>query len=209
VGGNPETKTDPTGLDGGLFGGLVSVVSTMVQTVAPAAVQVVLTAAGASSMVSDVQTSVSTVRGGGSPLAVAMAFGDLALNVGLDASMLVGAGEGLRAAYVGLHAAEDVGEHLAVEGIAHATEGAAAHEAEDAAAHEAEQATTDALESGAESCGLSFAAGTLVKTPQGQQPIASLKVGDTVTAYDPQTGKATSEPVTRRTFTGCPRCSVY
>src|SRR5690242_5660831 len=45
------------------------------------------------------------------------------------------------------------------------------------------------------SWGLSFAASTLVLTPTGERAIASLKTGDTVTAYDPQTGKASSQRV--------------
>jgi hypothetical protein len=49
----------------------------------------------------------------------------------------------------------------------------------------------------AHSTGLSFAASTLVETPKGQQAIASLKVGDQVIAYDPETGKATTQTVQR------------
>jgi hypothetical protein len=41
----------------------------------------------------------------------------------------------------------------------------------------------------------SFSGDTPVATPHGERPIADLKVGDTVEAYDPATGKAETEPV--------------
>ena len=44
-------------------------------------------------------------------------------------------------------------------------------------------------------CPLSFGPSTLVSTPKGKQSIASLKVGDKVVAYDPKTGKATTQTV--------------
>jgi hypothetical protein len=42
---------------------------------------------------------------------------------------------------------------------------------------------------------MSFAASTLVSTPAGLRAIALLKVGDHVTAYDPATGKASTQTV--------------
>ena len=45
--------------------------------------------------------------------------------------------------------------------------------------------------------GLSFSAQTPVETPAGERPISSLKVGDTVEAYNPATGKAEAEPIQR------------
>jgi hypothetical protein len=45
--------------------------------------------------------------------------------------------------------------------------------------------------------GLSFAASTLVATPQGERPIATLKVGQQVSAYDPTTGKRTTQTIAR------------
>jgi hypothetical protein len=46
-------------------------------------------------------------------------------------------------------------------------------------------------------CGanLSFSADTLVATPSGARAIGSLKVGDTVEAYNPTTGKAEPQTV--------------
>lgn len=44
---------------------------------------------------------------------------------------------------------------------------------------------------------LSFSTDTLVQTPGGEQPIASLQVGDHVTSYDPTTGKATTQTIQR------------
>src|SRR5579863_3099973 len=42
---------------------------------------------------------------------------------------------------------------------------------------------------------MSFALGTLVATPSGERAIASLKVGDGVTAYDPTTRHANAQTV--------------
>lgn len=44
-------------------------------------------------------------------------------------------------------------------------------------------------------CGLSFSADTPVATPTGEQAISSLKVGDQVLAYDPQTHQTTTQTV--------------
>jgi hypothetical protein len=43
--------------------------------------------------------------------------------------------------------------------------------------------------------GLSFSADTPVATPSGERAIGSLKVGDQVTAYDPSTGKSSTQTV--------------
>ena len=51
----------------------------------------------------------------------------------------------------------------------------------------------DALEAGAKFC--SFTPSTLVATPSGDKPIGDLKVGDTVTARDPDTGETSAQPV--------------
>jgi RHS repeat-associated protein len=42
---------------------------------------------------------------------------------------------------------------------------------------------------------LSFSPDTLVATPSGETPIASVKAGDAVTAYDPATGKSSTQTV--------------
>jgi RHS repeat-associated protein len=44
-------------------------------------------------------------------------------------------------------------------------------------------------------CGLSFSSDTLVATPQGEEAISTLKVGDQVLAYDPQTNQTTIQTV--------------
>ncbi len=44
-------------------------------------------------------------------------------------------------------------------------------------------------------CGLSFSADTPVETPDGEHPIGSLKVGDKVIAYDPETGQSSEQTV--------------
>jgi hypothetical protein len=46
-------------------------------------------------------------------------------------------------------------------------------------------------------CGLSFSADTKVATPQGPRPIASIKPGDKVLAYDPETKRVTTQSVER------------
>jgi hypothetical protein len=132
------------------------------------------------------------------------ASGDLALNVFMDVTMVIGVGEGLRAAYVGAriaadvaeHVAADMAEHAAEDAVEHAVEHAAEHVGEDAVEHAAEDAAGVAAEAGG-GCGLSFAAATLVATPRGERPIATLKVGQQVSAYDPTTGKTKTETITR------------
>ena len=63
--------------------------------------------------------------------------------------------------------------------------GRAGEDVEVSASHEAQGAA----------CGLSFAASTLVATPSGERPIATLKVGDQVIAVDPTAGKASVQTV--------------
>ncbi|HEV8190475.1 MAG TPA: hypothetical protein VGP82_03180 [Ktedonobacterales bacterium] len=98
--------------------------------------------------------------------------------------MVVGVGEGARAAYVGAkiagHVAVDVAEHVGEDELAHVGEDALEHAGE------------DALE---RACPLSFAASTLVATPGGEHAIASLNVGDSVQAYDPTTGQPSTQTV--------------
>ncbi len=74
------------------------------------------------------------------------------------------------------------------------TEGVAA----EGAAEGATGVGAEADANGADVCAgsLSFSADTLVATPQGEQPIASLQVGDHVTSYDPTTGQATTQTIT-------------
>jgi hypothetical protein len=75
--------------------------------------------------------------------------------------------------------------------------GAVAKDAEGEVASGVEQAARgegSSLEGGV--CALSFAPDTPVATPSGEQPIAQVKPGDAVTAYDPSTGTATTQTVT-------------
>ena len=51
------------------------------------------------------------------------------------------------------------------------------------------------LGAGGDACGLSFSADTLVATPNGEQAINTLKVGDQVQAYDPTTHQQNSQTV--------------
>ncbi len=67
----------------------------------------------------------------------------------------------------------------------------AAKDAFGTAAQDAEKTIGQA----AEACGLSFSADTLVATPNGEQTISTLNVGDHVQSYDPATKKVTTQTV--------------
>ena len=155
---------------------------------------VVDAATGISSMVSDVQTLFS---GNTSLLDKVLAVGAIALNVTMDVFMVVGLGEGLKAADVGVKAAAHIGEEVGAHIVEQAGEDAATHvlehEAEDTAEHAAEDAVSGAAD-GAGAC--SFAAGTLVALPGGsERPIASLEVGQAVIAYNPTTHASTPQAI--------------
>jgi RHS repeat-associated protein len=189
VAGNPITRTDPDGHDG-LFGSIFNAVTNVVKTVAkvaqavaPVAVAALDATTGIPSMINDVKTVFS---GNASTMQKLLAIGDIALNVAMDAQMVMGTGEGERAAYMGVKVAEEVGEHVAEDVGAHALEDAGEHAAEDEAEHMAEGATCP---------GLSFSADTLVATPSGERAISTLHVGDQVLAYDPQTHQVSVQTV--------------
>jgi RHS repeat-associated protein len=192
VEGDPEARLDPSGHD--WFSAVVNTVASAA-TAAPAALAVLDATTGIPSMINDVQTIFS---GNASTMDKVLAGADLLINVAMDVSMVVGVGEGLRAAYVGAkiagHIALDVGAHAAEHAGEHALEDAGAHAAE----HEAEDLGEHAGEDAA-GCAESFAPGTLVATASGARAIAALKVGDAVVAYDPKTGQATTKTV-RATF---------
>ena len=134
VGGNPETRNDPTGQmyapnSGGGGAPLNSIVPTSqpqtstqpscglwcgLTNVASGVVHVVGTVAdlatGFSSMVSDVHT---LFNGNASVWDKIGAGADLLLNIGLDVSMVLGVGEMLRIGDLALRAGIDIGEHIA------------------------------------------------------------------------------------------------
>jgi RHS repeat-associated protein len=202
VAGNPETRTDPSGHD--WFSSMVHAATTVAHTVsavahavAPVASAVLDATTGIPSMINDVHTIFFDPHASG--MQKLLAAGDLLMNAAMDASMLVGVGEGLRVVVAGAkiagHVAEDVGMHAVEHAGVDAVEHAAEHVGEDAAEHVGEDEASHAAEGAATECPLSFAAATLVATPTGEKPIAALKVGDAVTAYDPTTGKASTQMV--------------
>jgi RHS repeat-associated protein len=188
VGDNPLTRSDPTGHD--WWNAIVHTVANVAAKVAPIASTVLDATTGIPSMIADVKTILDPNVSLAQKL---MAGGDLALNVVMDVTTVVGVGEGLRAAYMGAKIAAHVAEHVAEEAGAHVIE----HATEDAVAHEVEHAGEGEIERAATACPayLSFAADTLVMTPHGAQAIGTLKVGDQVTAYDPITGKPSAQTV--------------
>jgi RHS repeat-associated protein len=197
VEGNPISRTDPTGH--GWFDSIVSAVSHVVKAVAPVAVAALDATTGIPSMINDVKTVFS---GNASTLQKIMAIGDIALNVAMDASMVVGLGEGARAAYMGVKVAAKIGEHALLDAGEHAAEHVGEHLVEDGAEHAAEDAGEHAAEDGGEDAakaceggGLSFTAMTLVATPGGERAIGTLRVGDIVLAYDPATGQVSAQVV--------------
>ena len=100
------------------------------------------------------------------------AAGDLALNVGMDASMFLGIGEGLKIADIATHLAEILVDHGGEDVGEHVAEGAV------------------------EACGgLSFAFTTKVAMVTGEQAIGTLKPGNQVWAYNQQTKQMELEVV--------------
>ena len=78
--------------------------------------------------------------------------------------------------------------------------GEALETAADSGASDVSSAADGAGETGPTSCavgGLSFSADTQVATPGGERPIASLKVGDHVLAYNPATGNMTAQTIVK------------
>jgi len=78
---------------------------------------VVDAATGIPSMIHDVQT---IANGKASVVDKLLAAGDLALNVVLDVSMIVGIGEAARAAYFGIRLGIDLAAHIGEDAAAHA-----------------------------------------------------------------------------------------
>src|SRR5579884_1542773 len=122
--------------------------------------------------------------------------GDLALTVAMDVSMVVGVGEAARGAYVAAKVATKVGEEVVTHVGEHVAEDMTAHASEHVAEGAVEHAGEDAGEHGMETlCKLSFSPDTPVATPSGEQAIGTLAVGDKVTAYDPSSGKTSTQTV--------------
>ncbi len=161
VGGNPETATDPSGhmyarptgggsgsSSSGSSGGSSSSSggSSGWSQAASIGWQVLDATTGIPSMIGDVQT---LANGNASLTQKLLAGGDLAFNVVMDVTMVIGVGEGLRAAYVGARIAADVAEHVAADLAEHAAEDAVEHAAEDAVEHAGEDAVEHAGEDAA------------------------------------------------------------
>lgn len=138
----------------------------------------------------------------------AIAGADLLFNVVLDAST-VG-----RVGHVLLDGLEHLGEDAAVHTLEHAVDGDTTHTTGGPETHANGDIHTGGSTStpgdgdprpgtdsggdtggGCSGGGLSFSADTLVATPTGEQAISSLIVGDRVEAYDPATGKTSSQTV--------------
>ncbi len=208
---NPATLADPSGHWGG-FGSFFSAVGSAAHAVAGAVVSAAPTIVSVAVTVLDVTTGIpsmwhdiQTIADPHKSLAEKLlAGGDLALNAFMDATMLVGLGEGMRAGYVaakvaskvGEQVARHVGQHVAEDVLGHATE----HVAEDVVTHAGEDTVEHggqhALEQAGKVCSrLSFAPDTLVATPSGEQAIGSLQVGDQVTAYDPSSRQTSAQTV--------------
>src|SRR6185437_4555459 len=185
--GNPETVTDETGH--WPWDNVVAAVTNVVQAVAPAVANIVQQAApvvasvanaalGISDMVNDVKTLFNPNASWQDKFGSVV---NLGFNVFMDATTVMGVGEGLK----GL---EIVGKFAADEGMHAVGEGAEKDLAE--------QGEKEAAENASDACSLnSFAYATVVATPHGKQQIGSLKVGSTVLAYDGATGKVKSEQV--------------
>ncbi len=108
----------------------------------------------------------------------------------MDATTVIGVGEGLKALEIGGKLAADVGEQAVKDGAEKVLEDGG----EAAARDGTEQEEKNLAEQAAGGCN-SFAYATLVATPKGEQAIGTLKVGDKVLAYDGPSGKVKSEPV--------------
>lgn len=120
--------------------------------------------------------------GRGAALGAALGAGPSLLFGAADAASALG-----DAADAGVSAGGGFGDSLsgAGDGLGASSDGLGGGDAGDAG---------DTVDVGAGG-GCSFAAGTLVATPSGEQPIARLKVGDQVLAYNTATGQAEAEPI--------------
>jgi RHS repeat-associated protein len=203
VGDNPESRIDPSGLD--WWNTALSVGGTILDATT-----------GIPSMIHDVQTLTDDKASGQAKVLASL---DLVLNVSMDIGMVTGVGELARGGMFGAKIAAKLGadelEHVVSDGLDHGASDFGGHAASDAgehggshagttaagdvsgsaATHGAGDAGDHAAAAGGGEGGCSFAASTPVATPQGEQPIGRLQVGDQVTAYNPTTGKSEAETV--------------
>ena len=195
--GNPETATDPTGHWG--FGSIIKAVTNVVKAAAPAIAHAVQAAApvvaavadsalGISGIVNDAKTIFNPHASWSSRL---WSVADMTINVALDVDTITGTREAARAAYMGVK----TGVKLVGKQAVKLMEGEAKHLAEKEIENIGEKRGEGMAEKVLKGCMNSFAGETQVATPEGSQPIATLKVGDKVLAVDGATGKVQAEPV--------------
>jgi RHS repeat-associated protein len=195
--GNPETATDPSGHWG--FGSIIKAVTNVVKAAAPAIAHAVQVAApvvaavadsalGISSIVNDAKTIFDPHASWSSRL---LSVADLAINVAMDVDTVTGTGQAARAAYMGAKA----GVKLAGKQAVKLMKGEAKHLAEKEIENVGKKRGEGMVEKVIKCSLNSFAGDTQVATPEGSQPIATLKVGDKVLAVDGATGKVQAEPV--------------
>jgi len=204
VGDNPETHNDPSGhcwplctmLIGAVLGAAISVGATVVTN----AVQGKPTSMGQIAQAAVVGAVSGAVAGLAGPEAGPLAK----IAVGALSS---GAGQMVSNAMSGKPLTDGVAQAVIIGGVTGGlVEGAGAlikgasseagaaesaiSEAEGGGESEAESASSESS-----GCALSFVPTTLVATDHGEQAIGSLKVGEKVWAYNPQTQKMELEPV--------------
>ena len=161
---------------------MVQAVTQAIKAVIPVVAAVANAALGISDMINDVKTVFDPSKSWQDTSGAVVNF---AFNATMDITTVIGVGEGIKGAYIGAKALLEAGGKAAAEGAERASEDGAAKLAEEGG---------NGLEDLAKGCD-SFRADTPVATPAGAQAIATLKVGDKVTAYDSTTGKAQPETV--------------
>ena len=190
--GNPETMTDETGH--WPWDNVVAAVTNVVAAVAPAIAAVVQAAApvvgavanaalGISDMVNDVKTIFNPNASWQDKFGSVV---NLGFNVFMDATTVIGVGEGLKTLEIGGKLAADVGEQAVKDGAEQLVK-----DGGEAVAKDGEQNVVKDVVKGCDS----FRADTPVATPSGAQAIGTLKVGSIVLAVDGRSGKVKAEPV--------------
>jgi RHS repeat-associated protein len=201
VHGNPETLTDP---DGHCWPLCTMLIGAVVGAVVGAAVSVVTQAASGQGVnwgEVGKEAAVGAVSGAIAGLAGPEA-GPLG---GLAAHALIGAASGAGGQLVSnLMNHKPLGDGVLMAGLIGGVTGGAARALGPAVSRGIGRLLGKEADSVAEgvgkdlegaACPLSFAPNTAVDTPSGEKAIASLKVGDQVTAYDPASGKTSTQTV--------------